>query len=283
LIPSSVKMKLLLYLISLSFVVGCHTPKLPTKKYSQANYHKVYSQENNKLKVEIGNPLRCPLRVWIQTSDTSLQARLNEFNPVILKPTSDTLLVLDNVARLEDNIHFASRLGSVEKEINNIKLELPFVKGATYKVIQGNKTNYTHNSEWSRFAIDFNLNVGDTVCAATSGFVVGVIDQYKYGGKGDEWKPYGNFITIYEPNSGLFTQYVHLTENGSLVKVGEAVERGQPIGLSGKTGQTDIAHLHFNCLIPTNTSEGLKSIPFEFTDGYKSEALQKYDLVKSPE
>ena len=109
---------------------------------------------------------------------------------------------------------------------------------------------------------------------------VGVIDKYKFGGEGDKWRPFGNFITIYEPDSGIFTQYVHLIKNGSLVKVGEKIDSGQPIALSGKTGQTDIEHLHFNCLIPINNNDGLKSIPFEFVEGYKSESLKKSDIVK---
>lgn len=99
------------------------------------------------------------------------------------------------------------------------------------------------------------------------------------GGIGKEWKTFGNFITIYKPNSGLFIQYVHLAENGSLVEIGDEIQSGQSIALSGDTGQRDIEHLHFNCLIPVNTNDGLKSIPIEFIEGYKSEELKKDDLV----
>ena len=65
------------------------------------------------------------------------------------------------------------------------------------------------------------------------------------------------------------------------MKIGDSIKRGQPIALSGKTGQTDIEHLHFNCLIPVNDNvDGMKSIPIEFIEGYKSVDLKKNDIVK---
>jgi len=38
--------------------------------------------------------------------------------------------------------------------------------------------------------------------------------------------------------------------------------------------------LHFNCLVPVNSNDGLKSIPFEFIEGYKSKNLKKNDIVR---
>ncbi|WP_405211733.1 M23 family metallopeptidase [Dokdonia sp. Asnod2-E02] len=260
--------------------VSCNSTKLPTERFSQYEYFKSYSFENNNLKIELKNPLHCPLRVWLFNDDNELQNRFNQLNPIELNSTSDTLIVLPKVNQTNSDIKFSSRLGSVAKNIEEIKLELPFPNKKEYKIIQGNNTNYTHSTDYSRYAIDFDLKTNDTICSATSGFVVGVVDKYKHGGKGDQWKPYGNYVTIYEPQSGLFTQYVHLVKNGSLVKVGDEVISGQPIALSGKTGQTDIEHLHFNCLIPVNSNDGLKSIPFEFIEGYKSKNLKKNDIVR---
>lgn len=273
-------MRLGTYLLIIAVTIGCQSSKLPSKRYSQYQYHTSYTLDKNELKVELGNPLNCPLRVWIQSSDKDLKSYLDKINPIELEPTSDTLLIIPNINKLDSKINFASRLGSLSKKIKDIDLELPFIAGKQYRVIQGNNSNYTHNTNWSRYAIDFSLKINDTVCSATDGYVVGVIDQYKYGGKGDEWKPFGNFITIYDPFSGIFTQYVHLTENGSFVKVGDSIKKGQPIGLSGLTGQTDIEHLHFNCLVPSNSNDGLQSIPYQFIEGYKSVELKRNGLVK---
>lgn len=268
--------QLILFLITIS----CCTTRLPSDKLLQYQYFKSFSFENNNLEIKISNPLDCPLRVWIFNNDKELQNKFNQVNPIELKSKSDSIIVFSNIKKIEGDIIFSSRLGSLSKAIEKIELELPFPSNREYSIIQGNNTNYTHNSDWSRYAIDFNLKINDTVCSATNGYVVGVIDKYKHGGKDEKWKPYGNYITIYDQESGIFTQYVHLTKHGSFVKVGDQIVSGQPIGLSGKTGQTDIEHLHFSCLIPENNNDGLKSIPFEFKEGYKSQELNKYDLVK---
>lgn len=269
-----------LYLILvLSFLIGCQSSKLPTEKYPHYEYYKSSSILNNELTIALKNPLHCPLRIWLIVSNEDLQSTFNKINPIELQSLTDTLLVFPITEKFENKIEFASRMGSISKKIDTIKVELPFPKNKEYKVIQGNNTSFTHNTEWSRYAIDFDLKTNDTICAATSGFVVGVIDKYKYGGQGKEWGPFANFITIYDPGSGLFTQYVHLVENGSLVKIGDTIESGQPIALSGNTGQSNMEHLHFNCLIPVNTNDGLKSVPIEFIEGYKSEDLKKNDTV----
>jgi murein DD-endopeptidase MepM/ murein hydrolase activator NlpD len=57
---------------------------------------------------------------------------------------------------------------------------------------------------------------------------------------------YANFINLYHPDKNVYTQYVHLRQNGSLVEVGDRVLAGHPIGISGATGWTSKPHLHFN-------------------------------------
>jgi hypothetical protein len=268
-----------LVLISV-LLLGCQNYKLPSEAQPHYSYHKSYKIKNNELRIDLLNPLHCPLRIWITSTDNELQSEFDNVNPIVLKAQRDTLLSFAVVKDINYGISFASRLGDTLQTIENIKLELPFPKNRMYRVIQGNNTTYTHNNSWSRYAVDFGLAENDTICAATNGFVVGVTDAYKLGGIGSEWKPYGNYVTVYNPGSGLFTQYVHLVHKGSLVKVGDKVESGQPIALSGKTGQTNIEHLHFNCLIPTHSNDGLESVPFEFIGGYKSQELKKGDNLK---
>jgi murein DD-endopeptidase MepM/ murein hydrolase activator NlpD len=166
-----------------------------------------------------------------------LQTEFSKINPVGLDTKADTMFIFSNIENFQDDISYKISYGSLSKKIKHTKVELPFPKGKKYRIIQGNSTNYTHNTNYSRFAIDFNLKVNDTISSATDGYVVGVIDQYKYGGKDKKWRPFGNSITIYNPNSGYFLQYVHLTCQGSFVKVGDNVKRGQPIGLSAEQGR----------------------------------------------
>ncbi len=273
------KMRYLVMMISLLSACKSYST-LPSQKFSQYEYYKSYTFENNQLKITLKNPLHCPLRIWIFNQNKNLQNELNQFKPIELEAKADTSIIIARLDSFDNNLNFASRLGSLNKKVAPIKLELPFPKNKSYTIIQGYQTNFTHNTDWSRYTLDFNFVTYDTICAATNGFVVGVIDKYTRNGEGDEWKPFANFVTIYEPSSGVFTQYVHLVENGSLVKVGDKVKSGQPIARSGNTGQSNVEHLHFSCLVPVNTNDGLKSIPFEFIEGYKGSELKKGDIVK---
>jgi len=272
--------KLIVAYLFISFLYSCKTTKLPAETYNQYTYHRSFEYLDHRLTVELKNPLHAPLRVWIFNSNKDLQAIFNEINPIELAARKDTSLVFNDIAEFDNNLNFSSRLGSLSKKIKPLKLEFPFPKGREYRVLQGNNTNFTHNTDWSRYAIDFDLKTNDTIASASKGYVVGVVDRYEFGGEGEEWKPYANYITIYEPDAGIFLQYVHLVKNGSLVTVGDKVETGQPIALSGNTGQSNMEHLHLNCLIPENSENGLRSIPIEFVGGIFGEDLKAGDVVK---
>lgn len=164
--------------------------------------------------------------------------------------------------------------GDVHKVIKQNNLALPFPKGKTYNIMQSNKGSFSHNDDYNKYAVDFEMKTGDTITSADDGFVVGVIKDYKFGKDDKKWIPYSNYITIYHPKSGLFTQYVHLKKDGSFVKVGDAVKRNQPIGLSGATGFASGEHLHFNVLVPEK-DKTLKSVPFSFENHLSSKSLKK--------
>ncbi len=275
------RIKVLIFICTLG-LVSCHSHKLPTKKYNQFTYTPSHSYENKELKVHLSNPIMCPIRIWLKSSDDSLQNRFQAASPIELQVGEDSTLVFENTNLKNPKVSYSIALGSPKKKVESRPVELPFPRNRTHTVIQGNNTDHTHNTDYSRYAIDFKLKVGDTISSVSDGFVVGVIDQYQRGGKDKKWRPYGNYLTIYDSTSGVFYQYVHLTHKGSFVEVGDQVKSGQPIGLSGKTGQTDVEHLHFNSLIPIQGSSELKSIPVEFKEGYTGTALKKSDIVRKP-
>ncbi len=81
-------------------------------------------------------------------------------------------------------------------------------------------------------AIDIANQCGSLVVAAAGGTVLRT-----------SWNSIGgNYITISHPN-GTVTYYGHLSS--FLVKSGESVTTGQPIGGIGKTGRATGCHLHF--------------------------------------
>ena len=58
-------------------------------------------------------------------------------------------------------------------------------------------------------------------------------------------------IYPYTIQTETFASYVHLRKNGSIVEVGDIVERGDFIGYSGNTGLSTGPHLHFSVNVPT--------------------------------
>lgn len=245
--------------------------QLPTEKLSQASFPFEIRKLNDTTFVKVNNTLFCPIRIGF----SDLQLQYVSDSVTIPAKTDTTVFFLLPDRPLNPNIS----MGDVKKVIHpDPVMTLPFPKGRTYRIMQGYDGSFSHNDIGSRFAIDFDLQINDTICSADDGYVVGVISDYRYGGKTREWKPFSNFITVYHPDNGLYTQYVHLVQHGAYVKVGDSVTRGQPIGQSGITGYTDEPHLHFNVLRPLAGGQ-FESIPIEFENGQKGKNLKKGDVV----
>lgn len=260
-------------------VLGCRSQQLPTKRLMQYNYHRNITYKSDTLTIELGNPLKCPLRVFLSSKDSVINVRFKAINPILISPISDTILKF-RAKGLNNQIQFSSLLGDPNKKIIQQEIALPFKTGKAYKIIQGYNGKTSHYSSYSRYAIDFSLQQKDTIHASTNGYVVGVVNDYKNGGWDKKWEPYANFITIYNPETGVFTQYGHLYYKGSFVKLGDQVEMNQPIGLAGLTGMTNIEHLHFNSLIPVNNSDGLQSIPVLFKNNFHGKDFKIGQIIK---
>lgn len=269
------KLDLLLFV----FFLQCTHHSLPSERLYQAKLGLNYKIERDTLVVSTPNKLHSPIIIDASSKIYSLDSLLNNDFPRILSPLSDTtFFYLINDLEPDAKVNFSVNFGDTTIKINPKMISLPFPENNSYKIIQGYNGNFSHNSIYSKFALDFDLKTGDTVTVADNGFVVGVIEGYEHGGNSKKWRDYANFITVYHPQSGFFTQYVHLVLNGSFVEVGDTVKTGQPIGLSGNTGFSSREHLHFNVLIPSG--KGVKSYPISFIEGYEGHKLKKGSVVK---
>ena len=83
--------------------------------------------------------------------------------------------------------------------------------------------------------IDFAGRFGSEVRAVAAGVVVDT--GYEQG--------YGNYVEVKHAN-GYATRYAHNKKN--LVKVGDTVQKGQPVALMGSTGRSTGPHVHFEVL-----------------------------------
>jgi len=104
-----------------------------------------------------------------------------------------------------------------------------------------------------RYGYDILMPIGTDVVAMRAGLVVRVEESYY---DGDHVPGHENHVNV-QHEDGTVARYAHLTNLGALVQVGDLVQQGQPVGLSGDTGNSRAPHLHFDltrscCTVPPN-------------------------------
>lgn len=116
---------------------------------------------------------------------------------------------------------------------------LPYPVGKTYQVDLSTCSGSFHSKGTpDQYAIDFNMPIGTLITASRAGRVYFVEESGRDGG-------FPNNLVIVDHEDGSYAEYMHLTQNGALVSVGQRVQKGDQIGLSGSTGLAGYPHLHF--------------------------------------
>lgn len=138
---------------------------------------------------------------------------------------------------------------------------LPYAAGCKFKVTQGYNGSFSHRGS-NLYAIDWQMPEGTPVCAARGGVVVKIKDDSSIGGSSIKYDPYNNYVLI-RHDDGTLGHYCHLKKGGVCVKPGERVQVGKQIALSGNTGFSSGAHLHFSVFKTKDGRERI-SIPVKF-------------------
>jgi hypothetical protein len=137
---------------------------------------------------------------------------------------------------------------------------LPPLQQAGNRIDQGFDGQFSHDDEQNRYALDFAADIGTPVVAARAGTVMQVEAGFRMAGeKKEAFAGHANFVRILH-DDGSMALYAHLRTGGVLVRVGEQVQGGQQIALSGNTGFSTGPHLHFS--VQVNRGMHLVSIPF---------------------
>jgi murein DD-endopeptidase MepM/ murein hydrolase activator NlpD len=118
---------------------------------------------------------------------------------------------------------------------------LPYSEGTSYKVLQAYNGPWGHEGH-AAFAYDFQMPIGTAVHAARPGKVVHLVKRNKDGTR----KPGEENVVVIQHEDGTFARYYHLTQNGVKVSLGDRVKQKQLIALSGDSGASAGAHLHFD-------------------------------------
>jgi murein DD-endopeptidase MepM/ murein hydrolase activator NlpD len=129
----------------------------------------------------------------------------------------------------------------ITKDDSSYIYGLPYEEGESHLLVQGYFSSFTHRE---RAALDFKMKRGTKICAAREGVVVRLKEDGDRGGLKKRYRPYGNYVIIQHADSSR-AGYWHLQKDGVLVNLGDTVQKGQVIALSGKTGYSFTPHLHF--------------------------------------
>ncbi len=144
---------------------------------------------------------------------------------------------------------------------------LPYPVGTSFIAVQGNCTKKNDHWHWNShnvdspwaFAYDFLMPIGTIVTASRGGEVVWLRENNM---DSDNSLGQENAIIIkHEDNT--FSAYSHLTHEGVVVELGSEVSQGDTIAISGNSGLSSIAHLHFQ-ISPCLEPETCGSLPVTF-------------------
>ncbi|MCK9372859.1 MAG: M23 family metallopeptidase [Sulfuricurvum sp.] len=156
-----------------------------------------------------------------------------------------TLTPIDTSAVTDEASSYGWVKGSAfAKHDDDYVYRLPFSGGKCVEVSQGYNGAVSHKG-LSAYAVDFAIPIGTPIYAAREGEIVGVDVSHDLGGASPEYRPYMNYINI-KHSDGTLGNYFHLKLNGSVVKIGQKIKRGDLIGYSGSTGYCTAPHLHFS-------------------------------------
>jgi len=121
--------------------------------------------------------------------------------------------------------------GCISPDVNqNIIYLLPITPGTQAQVYEMSPVKASDSGSW--YVLRLKMKPGDTIYAARKGQVNDIQDQNGANDAGQSSIGTENFIEIAQPDCS-FAKYGILRKNSALVKPGQLVKAGQPIGLVG--------------------------------------------------
>ncbi len=233
----------------------------------------------------VQNPYPCPVTVTLTRATLQNMTCTVPVPHTIEVPAGGTqrlcgFVAADPAKAWKYDYKWERRCGSAAARPDGTIYQLPYAKGRAFRVVQGPGGAFSHSGEFAH-AVDWTMPVGTEVRAAREGIVADVKSEFTEGGPNRSLTAKANYITILH-GDGTLGEYVHLQQNGALVKIGQQVKAGQVIGLSGNTGFTSGPHLHFHVCVPVDGTK-IRTFPVKFRTGPGAPAtLQTGDNFTAP-
>lgn len=223
--------------------------------------------EGNLIHVKVDNSELGEVTLTFEVSPVNMVSSVSFPHTATFKPGQTEAFTLAPI-RPDAPWHYSYttyyRLGSSDAvHDDSVVYQLPYAPGTSYKVSQGYNSGFSHRGA-DQFAIDWKMPEGTELRAARGGRVVRVKDDSNVGGRTIRFDPFNNFIII-RHEDGTLGHYCHLKKDGIKVTPGQMVQTGQAIALSGNTGFSTGAHLHF-CVYKPQDGHQRITIPVKFED-----------------
>ncbi len=231
--------------------------KTNDKKQQQPVIYEIKGNEEGRDKnlLMVKNPLFSPVEIGF-------------ISPISDKPIRKVIPARADEVLLESQgslakVGYSWLFGDPKINVDDYVYHTPFLTKAGHKITQGFNGRFSHQGEYSRYAVDIAMAVGTNIHAVRAGTVVWVKDDYHMSGRSQYFLDKANVIKVLH-NDGTFALYAHILMDTAAVKVGEQVTAGQLLARSGSSGFSTGPHLHF--MIFRNVGFKMVSIPFNFSD-----------------
>lgn len=209
---------------------------------------KIYHEKTESgFRIYADNDEYCKMSMKIDFKLTNLNAQRGNNAVYVIEPQKKRQLITrlritKKGMAYRFSFEYWSNYGDSKNDLydENYIYDLPYNKSKTFKIIQGYNGDFSHQNINS---LDFSMPVGTELRAIRGGIVIKVIDHNNKSCGNEECNKYNNIIII-NHSDGTFAEYVHLKQNGSKVKVGDKIEKGQIIAHSGNVGWSTGPHLH---------------------------------------
>jgi len=227
------------------------------KKQLQPIIYTVKNSAEDKVKnlLMVKNPLFSPVEIGFISPISQQPIRK------VIPARADEIL-LESKGSLA-NVGYHWLFGDPGIKAEDYAYHTPFLTKAGHLITQGFNGRFSHQGEYSRYAVDIAMPVGTNIHAVRSGTVVWVKDDYHMSGKTQYFLDKANVIKVLHTD-GTFALYAHILMDTAVVNAGDNVVTGQLLARSGSSGFSTGPHLHF--MIFRNVGFKMRSIPFRFID-----------------